>query len=51
MGLSFAWKASLAIQMIDLLLCNALCVTLAPSGVYINWRVLVRKTTTIIIIG
>ena len=39
MGLSFAWKASLASRMIDLLLCNRLCVTLAPSGVYINWRV------------
>ena len=36
MGLSFAWKASLAIQVIDLLLCNRLCVTLAPSGIYIN---------------
>ena len=24
---------------VDLLPCNRLCVTLAPSGVYINWRV------------
>ena len=39
MGLFFAWKASLAIRMIDLLLCNRLCVTLAPSGVYIKRRV------------
>ena len=38
-GLSFAWKASLAFPMLDLLLCNRLCVTLAPSGVYINRRV------------
>ena len=38
-GLSFAWKASLAIRILDLLLYNRLCVTLAPSGVYINWRV------------
>ena len=28
---------------VDLLLCNRLCVTLAPSGVYINWRVVVRR--------
>ena len=39
MGLSFAWKASLAIRMLDLLLCNRLWVTLASSGVYINRRV------------
>ena len=39
MGLSFAWKASLGIRMLDLLLCNRLCVTLALSGVYINQRV------------
>ena len=39
MGLSFAWKTSLAIQMLDLFLCNRLRVTLASSGVYINQRV------------
>ena len=38
MGLSFAWKTSLAIWMLDLLLCNRLCVTLASFGVYINRR-------------
>ena len=30
---------------VDSLLYNRLCVTLAPSGVYINRRVLVRRTT------
>ena len=30
-----------------LLLCNQPCVTLTLSGVYINQRVLVRRTTTI----
>ena len=39
MGLTFSWKASLAIRMLDLLLCNRLCVNLASSGVYINRRV------------
>ena len=39
MGLSFAWKASLAIKHEDSFLCNRLCVTLGPSGVYINRRV------------
>ena len=45
MGLSLAWKASLAIRMWISFSVNRLCVTLAPSGVYINWRVLVRRTT------
>ena len=38
MGLSLAWKASLAIKYEDSLLCNQLCTTLVPSGVYINRR-------------
>ena len=35
-GLSLAWKASLAIE--DSFLCNRPYVTLDPSGVYINRR-------------
>ena len=33
MGLSLAWKASLAIKYVDSFLCNRPCVTLDPSGV------------------
>ena len=36
---------------VDFVLCNRLYVTLALSGVYINRRVLVCRTTTTIIIG
>ena len=39
MGLSFAWMASLAFGYVDSFLCNLLCTTLVPSGVYINRRV------------
>ena len=38
MGLSLAWKASLATNYEDSFLCNQPCVTLDPSHVYINWR-------------
>src|SRR3954466_15596072 len=38
MGLSLAWKASLAMRIFQL------CVTLTLSGVYINRTVLVRRT-------
>ena len=37
-GLSLAWKASLAAEYVDSFLCNRLCVTLDPPGVYINRR-------------
>ena len=43
-GLSLAWKASLAIKYEDSFLCNRLYVTLALSGVYINRMVLVHRT-------
>ena len=36
MGLSLAWKASLANNYEDSILCNQLYVTLDPPGVYIN---------------
>ena len=35
-GLSLAWKASLATDYENSLLCNRLYVTLDPPGVYIN---------------
>ena len=38
-GLYLAWKESLAFRYEDSFLCNGLCTTLAPSGVYINRRV------------
>lgn len=37
-GLSLAWKASLAINYADSFLCNRLYVTLDLPGVYINWK-------------
>ena len=37
-GLSLAWKASLAANYEDSFLCNRLYVTLDPPGVYINRR-------------
>ena len=37
-GLSLAWKASLATTYGDSFLCNRPCVTLDPSRVYINRR-------------
>ena len=37
-GLSLAWKASLATKYEDSFLCNRPYVTLDPSGVYINRR-------------
>ena len=47
MGLSLAWKASLAMRIFKISYhCNQLCVTLTLFGVYINQRVLVRRTTT-----
>src|SRR5512133_4234754 len=47
MGLSLAWKASLAMRIFKISYhCNRLCVTLTLSGVYINRRVLVRRTTS-----
>src|SRR3954469_2822523 len=47
MGLSLAWKASLAMRIFKISYhCNRLCVTLTLSGVYINRRVLVRRTST-----
>ena len=39
MGLSLPWMASLAFGYEDSFLCNRLCTTLVPSGVYINRRV------------
>ena len=36
MGLFLAWKASLANNYEDSILCNRLYVTLDPPGVYIN---------------
>ena len=36
MGLSLTWMASLAFGYEDSFLCNRLCTTLVPSGVYIN---------------
>ena len=36
MGLSLAWKASLATKHVDSFLCNRPCVTLDPPSVYIN---------------
>src|SRR3954463_16363317 len=45
-GLSLAWKASLEMRIFKISYhCNRLCVTLTLSGVYINRRVLVRRTT------
>ena len=38
MGLSLAWKASLANKYEGSILCNQLYVTLDPPGVYINRR-------------
>src|SRR4051812_4422277 len=47
MGLSLAWKASLAMRIFKISYhCNRLCVTLTLAGVYINQRVLVHRTTT-----
>ena len=47
MGLSLAWKTSLAMRIFKISYhCNRLCVTLTLSGVYINRRVLVRRTTS-----
>ena len=48
MGLSLTWMASLAFGCEDSFLCNRVCTTLVPSGVYINWRVLSVETITII---
>ena len=44
MGLSLAWKASLAIWICRFPTIVTDCVTLAFSGVYINQRVLVHRT-------
>ena len=46
-GWDFTWRGRQARQYgyVYLLLCNRPCVTLAPSGVYINRRVLVHRTT------
>ena len=49
-GLSLAWKASLAINYEDSFLCNRLYVTLDPPGVYINQRVYSRKDILITIV-
>ena len=47
MGLSLAWKASLATRIFKISYhCNRLCVTLTLSGVYINRRVVVRRQLT-----
>lgn len=47
MGLSLAWKASLAMRIFKISYhCNRLCVTLTLSGVYINRRVVVRRQST-----
>ena len=44
MGLSLAWEASLAMRIFKISYhCNRLYVTLTLSGVYINWRVVVRR--------
>src|SRR3954470_710558 len=49
MGLSLAWKASLAMQIFKISYhCNRLYVTLTLSGVYINRRVVVCRTTIFI---
>ena len=48
MGLSLAWKASLASKYEDSFLFNQPYVTLDPSGVYINWRA--RSVDLLIII-
>ena len=49
-GLSLAWKASLAIKYEDFFLCNRRYVTLVPSGAYINRRGLsVEDPYTIIV--
>ena len=46
MGLSLAWKESLAMRIFKIsYYCNRLYVTLTLFGVYINRRVLVRRTT------
>ena len=50
MGLSLAWKASLALGYEYSFLCNRLCITLVPSSVYINQRVESIEAETIIII-
>ena len=50
MGLSLAWKASLATEYVDSFLCNRPCVTLDLPGVYINWRTYSGKETLIIIV-
>src|SRR3954465_13020316 len=48
-GLSLAWKASLVMRIFKISYqCNRLCVTLTLSGVYINRRVVVHRTTIII---
>ena len=47
MGLSLAWKASLAMRIFKISYhCNRLYVTLTLSGVYINRRVVVRRQST-----
>ena len=47
MGLSLAWKASLAMRIFKISYhCNRLYVTLTLSGVYINQRVVVRRQST-----
>ena len=47
MGLSLAWKASLAMRIFKICYhCNRLYLTLTLSGVYINRRVVVRRTST-----
>ena len=47
MGLSLAWKASLAMRIFKISYhCNRLYVTLTLSSVYINRRVVVRRQST-----
>ena len=50
MGLSLAWKASLVTKYEDSFLCNRLCTTLVPSGVYINRRAWAVEAIIIIVI-
>ena len=49
-GLSLAWKAILATDYEDSILCNRLYVSLDPPGVYINRRVYCGKDILITIV-
>ena len=51
MGLSFAWKTSLVIRILDFLLCNRLCVNPSPLRCLYKPEGLVLRDRIVIIIG